>query len=160
MSERADIIAVSGGKNSGKTTFIEGLVAYFNKKGIKTAVIKHDGHSFEPDREGTDSRRFYDAGAIGTAVFDGEKLQIVKRIDKINIDDIFPEAGLVILEGFKYSDYPKIWMCSDEKFDGIKNIILWAGDCSYSPRVDKNDIEGAGGYILDYMRRHENERNN
>ena len=40
---------------------------------------------------------------------------------------MFPEADIILLEGFKYSDYPKIWMCSEENFDGIKNIILQVG---------------------------------
>ena len=43
------IIAVSGYKNSGKTTVIEKLVKVFSAREMKTAVIKHDGHSFEPD---------------------------------------------------------------------------------------------------------------
>ena len=60
----SDIIAVSGAKNSGKTTLIERLIKYYDKIGIKTAAIKHDGHNFEPDRENSDSKRFYDSGAI------------------------------------------------------------------------------------------------
>ena len=53
----SDIIAVSGAKNSGKTTLIERLIKYYDKIGIKTAAIKHDGHNFAPDRENSDSRK-------------------------------------------------------------------------------------------------------
>ncbi len=145
----SDVFAVSGGKNSGKTTFICGLVKYFNEKGISVAVIKHDGHGFEPDREKTDSRRFYDAGAAATAVFDGEKIQVVKRtVEPVKPEDMFPEADIILLEGFKYSDYPKIWMCSEENFDGIKNIILQVG----GDGIGKDDYETAGE-IIDSMRR-------
>ena len=63
------IFAVSGEKNSGKTTLIEAVLPILAERGYRVAVIKHDGHSFEPDVAGTDTRRFYDAGAIGTAVF-------------------------------------------------------------------------------------------
>ena len=150
----SDVFAVSGGKNSGKTTFIEGLVKFFNKRGIKTAVIKHDGHKFEPDTKGTDSRRFFDSGAFGAAVFDNDKIQIVKRIEcEIKPEEIFPEADIILLEGFKYSDYPKIWMCSEENFENIKNIILWAGKDGDMPNIEKNDVETAGEYILDIIRR-------
>ena len=76
----SDVFAVSGGKNSGKTTFIEGLVKFFSKRGIKTAVIKHDGHQFEPDTKGTDSRRFFDAGAFGAAVFDNDKINFINSV--------------------------------------------------------------------------------
>ncbi len=154
----SDIIAVSGGKNSGKTTFIEGLIKYFNTKDIKTSVIKHDGHEFEPDRAGTDSRRFFDAGAFGAAIFDNDKIQIVKNIERdIDIERLFPDTDIVILEGFKYSDYPKVWMCSEERFDNIKNIILWIDSLTDKPSFEKNDVESAGEFILDYIRRHKYE---
>ncbi len=63
------IIAVCGVKNSGKTTLLEKLVKELSKRGVKTAVIKHDGHDFACDIEGTDSYRLFEAGAYGTAVF-------------------------------------------------------------------------------------------
>ena len=59
----AAVIAVSGVKNSGKTTLIEKLLPALNARGVKTAVLKHDGHSFAADREGTDTCRFLAAGA-------------------------------------------------------------------------------------------------
>ena len=151
----SDIIAVSGAKNSGKTTLIERLIKYYDKIGIKTAVIKHDGHNFTPDRESSDSRRFYDSGAIATAVFDDDKVQIVRRgeIKISEITEIFSSADIVFLEGFKYSEYPKIWMCSDEKFDNIKNMIAWIGECKNSPKFLRDDIEEIAEYILDFIRR-------
>ena len=77
----SNIIGVCGFKNSGKTTLIEGLIKWFSDKNITTAVIKHDGHCFAVDRENTDTRRFFDAGAACTAIFDGEKYQIVKKMN-------------------------------------------------------------------------------
>ena len=38
------IIAISGVKNSGKTTLITRLTRYYSEKGTRVAVIKHDGH--------------------------------------------------------------------------------------------------------------------
>ena len=74
------------------------------------AVIKHDGHSFLPDREGTDTFRLLEAGAMGTAVFDGEIFQAVKyaRVSETELSALFPEADLILLEGFKHSPWPKI----------------------------------------------------
>ena len=57
------VIAVSGVKNSGKTTLLEKLIANLVARGIRVAVIKHDGHHFEPDVPGTDSYRHRSAGA-------------------------------------------------------------------------------------------------
>ena len=61
-------VAVSGVKNAGKTTFLAALIPALKALGLKAAVVKHDGHSFLPDREGTDTFRLLEAGALGTAV--------------------------------------------------------------------------------------------
>ena len=51
MTGQKNIFAVSGVKNSGKTTLICKLLEIFKGKGLKAAVLKHDGHDFEPDVE-------------------------------------------------------------------------------------------------------------
>ena len=104
------VVAICGVKNSGKTTLLEKLVPALKERGIKTALIKHDGHRFLPDREGTDSYRILMAGAMGAAVFDGEKFQVVKKeeVSERELIRLFPEADLILLEGFKDSSYPKI----------------------------------------------------
>ena len=110
------VFAISGEKNSGKTTLIEGVVAILAQRGYSVAVIKHDGHAFEPDVAGTDTRRFYDAGATGTAVFDGEKFMLVKRhpVTETQFFEAFPDADLILIEGLKSSDYPKLFLKAGE----------------------------------------------
>ena len=107
---RQKLLAVSGGKNSGKTAFIAKLIPALAALGVRTAVIKHDGHRFAPDREGTDTFRMLEAGALGAAVFDGEKFQAVKyaSVTEGELVSLFPEADLILLEGFKHSGYPKL----------------------------------------------------
>ena len=104
------ILAVSGVKNSGKTTLLEKLIPALNARGLRTAVIKHDGHGFAADREGTDTCRLLAAGAMGAAIFDGEKFQAVKyaAVTESDLIALYPEADLILLEGFKWTDYPKI----------------------------------------------------
>ena len=49
MSARKPFVAaISGIKNSGKTTFLEHLVPVLRARGLRVAVIKHDGHDFTP----------------------------------------------------------------------------------------------------------------
>ena len=75
------------------------------------AVIKHDGHDFEADVPGTDSWKYAQAGADGTCVFSAKKHMIIKYVPAPSVEDLiaaFPEADLILLEGFKYSEYPKI----------------------------------------------------
>ena len=68
------VIAVSGVKNSGKTTLLTRLVAELSAEGYKVAVIKHDGHDFECDVPGTDTRRFMEHGAYATACFSENRM--------------------------------------------------------------------------------------
>lgn len=161
MSSR--VIAVSGIKNSGKTTIISRLLPCLDSLGLRVAVIKHDGHSFEADREGTDTFKFLAAGAYGAAIFDGEKFQAVKRerVTWQQLAELYPEADLIILEGFKDSDCPKIEIlrsglssspCCDEK-----TVIALVTDTGYRisgvPTYSPDDIQGIAKFIFDYNRR-------
>ncbi len=125
------VFAVSGEKNSGKTTLIEALLPILTGRGYRVAVIKHDGHSFEPDVPGTDTRRFFDAGAVGTAVYDGEKFMLVKRqaVDERQLFKAFPDADIILIEGLKHSGYPKVfltagdWQDPEKTADAIEETI-------------------------------------
>ena len=104
------IAAVSGVKNSGKTTFLEKVVAGLKEKGYLVAVIKHDGHDFVPDVPGTDTWKLRGAGAYGTAIFSKDRWMIVKEqpeMDERKLMNLFPEADFILLEGFKHSVYSK-----------------------------------------------------
>ena len=105
------ILAVSGVKNSGKTTLITKLLPELKKRGLQVAVIKHDGHDFEADVPGTDSWKYAQAGADGTCVFSAKKYMVVKYAPAPSVEELvgaFPEVDVILLEGFKYSEYPKI----------------------------------------------------
>lgn len=110
------IYAVSGYKNSGKTTLITKLVPILTECGYKVAVIKHDGHDFVPDVPGTDSFRHREAGAYGTAVYSGQRFLVTmewgeKTPDEKLLMKAFPDADIILIEGLKGSSYPKV-MCS------------------------------------------------
>lgn len=110
-AKRPFLFAVSGVKNSGKTTLVERLIPALIAKGLSVATIKHDGHDFEADVPGTDSYRHFAAGAIGSVVYSGTKFSLVKRAEGVSETELarfFPEADVILLEGFKGSRYPKI----------------------------------------------------
>lgn len=113
---RPAVFAVSGEKNSGKTTLIEAVIPILNRRGLRAAVIKHDGHRFRADVPGTDTFRFLESGACGTAIYDGEKFMLVKK-EAVSANDIagfFPEADIIIIEGLKGSGYPKLFLRAGE----------------------------------------------
>lgn len=111
MYEIKVVVAVSGVKNSGKTTLITRLLPFLTGYGLRVATIKHDGHEFEGDVPGTDTYKHMQAGAYGTAVFSDRRFMVVKQeagVTEERLWEMFPEADLILMEGFKGSRYPKI----------------------------------------------------
>ena len=103
-------VAVSGVKGSGKTTLIGRLLPKLAQRGIRTAVIKHDGHRFVPDVPGTDSFRHFAAGAVGSAVFDDEKYSLTRRAPT-GLAELATQlwgADLILVEGCKRERLPRI----------------------------------------------------
>lgn len=108
------VFAVSGYKNSGKTTLICRLIPELKSRGYRVAVIKHDGHDFVGDVPGTDSFCHREAGAWGCAVFSEKRIMITREIeeedripDERMLIKAFPGADIILLEGLKNSSYPK-----------------------------------------------------
>jgi molybdenum cofactor biosynthesis protein MoaC/molybdopterin-guanine dinucleotide biosynthesis protein MobB len=104
-------LAVSGVKNSGKTTLIEKLIPRLAEKGFRCGVIKHDGHDFSPDVPGTDTHRLLAAGAEGAGIFSSTKSMLVRRggdAEETALARHFEDLDLIFLEGFKHSGHPKI----------------------------------------------------
>ncbi len=104
------VIAITGVKNSGKTTLVVKLVQALVARGLAIATIKHDAHQFEPDVPGRDSFRHRAAGAYGTAVFDKDKSMVIKDGQQTieGLIAMFPEADIILLEGAKETAWPKI----------------------------------------------------
>lgn len=106
------VISVVGWHNSGKTTFIERLVAALKARGLKLAVIKHSGGQFDLDQPGTDTWRFSQSGSDVVAIAGHDRLAILERCAaEPSLADLLarlPEdIDLVITEGFKRESTPK-----------------------------------------------------
>ena len=104
------VLAICGEKNSGKTTLITRLVPLLKGAGLTVAVFKHHRHGSPLDTPGTDTWRFLKSGAVGAVLSDDTGFMLVKRFDG-NEDAffrLFPEADLILLEGYKHSAWAKI----------------------------------------------------
>lgn len=156
------VIAISGIKNSGKTTLITKLIPLLKKKGLRVATIKHDGHDFDPDVKGTDTYKHREAGAYGIGIFSRSKWMLIKEEENIDISHLikqFPEADLIILEGFKYSNFPKIEIVrgeiSSNPVSNPETVIAYISDLDiFDPGVEQfklDEIEELSNYIYDYI---------
>lgn len=162
MTNKPFLIAICGCKNSGKTTLITKLIPHFCKKGYKVATIKHDGHDFKGDVEGTDTYKHKQAGAYGTAIFSDNKFMIIKEenmVDEKYFINLFSEADIIFLEGFKGSNYPKleivrkgnssIPVCNENNLVGIlSDFEVFHKDYDL---IDLNNVDLITERILDYM---------
>ena len=166
--------AVCGVKNSGKTTLTEGIIRTLTARGLKTAVIKHDGHEFECDIAGTDSSRFVEAGAYGAAVFSKGQIFIRKTGAFPGTEDLqgtlkilermisaFPEADVILAEGLKGLPVPKIEVVrravSQRPISNQNGRFLVVSDLSEDEIGEKTlpfeDLEGIADELLRYARR-------
>lgn len=152
------VVAVCGVKNSGKTTMMEKLVRALTDQGLRIATIKHDAHQFEPDVPGRDSYRHRAAGAYGSAVFDAKTFMVVKNgpqtIEGLTV--YFPEADIILLEGARDTDYPKIEIVRAGNSKGPvsdpSTMIALVTDLPLSlpgiPTIGMNDTEAITRRIL------------
>lgn len=105
------VVAVSGVKNSGKTSLLTALIPLLRGEGLKVGVIKHDGHDFSPDVPGSDSFRLREAGAETVAVYSPNRYMVTAERAGLGTDDLrpyFSGLDIILLEGGKDSPHPKI----------------------------------------------------
>ena len=92
-------IAWSG---TGKTTYLERLIAALKARGLRVAAVKHDAHRLSLDTEGKDSWRFARAGAEVVAVADSEKCAVMEY-RPVTLDGLLSgirDVDIVLVEGW------------------------------------------------------------
>ncbi len=144
MTDRFRRVCVVGGHNSGKTLLLERLVALWTERGIRVAVLKHDGHAdLSPgaddwEKPNGDTVRLRHAGATVTAVAGGGQSLFRMTEDPViqNVDDfarrtvnVARSAGatvdLVAAEGWKHSAWPKLVVVrSDDEVEWLRSQNL------------------------------------
>lgn len=119
------VVAFSAYSGSGKTTLIEKLIPVLKGKGLRLAVIKHDGHEFEIDHQGKDSWRFTKAGADITVINSAKKTAGILN-GPLSLDGILREVGnvdLILVEGYKNEALPRIGIARKETGKGFTDEI-------------------------------------
>lgn len=154
-------IARSG---SGKTTLVTQLIANLKSRGYKVGAIKHGPPNFEIDHPGKDSHRFTEAGADNMLISSGGKLAFVKQCQQEPtfeelLANYFPDVDIILVEGFKRVDVPKIevhrcehdsaLLCRGENHD--PNLLAVATDSQIEvdvPQLDLNRPEVIVDFLL------------
>jgi molybdopterin-guanine dinucleotide biosynthesis protein B len=111
---KTPVIGVSGWKKSGKTTLAVRLIEEFTRRGHHVVSIKHAHHEFQVDDGATDSSRHRTAGARETCIVGGKRWAIIHQLDhepEPSLEEVLSwmsPADLVVVEGYKFADIPKI----------------------------------------------------
>ncbi|MDO5115946.1 MAG: molybdopterin-guanine dinucleotide biosynthesis protein MobB [Synergistaceae bacterium] len=122
------IFAVSGYKNSGKTTLCLRLLAELKRLGVRVGYIKRTSEEIFTEDE-SDSSSVEKLGVRG-ALWGPDGLRFEEReaaaLSPHNIAArYFPEAEIVIVEGGKYLDLPRIWVEGEEKRpDNVGGVFM------------------------------------
>jgi molybdopterin-guanine dinucleotide biosynthesis protein B len=104
---RPVVIAVVGGKKSGKTTAIEILIKKLAERGHKIAAIKHIPEpNFTIDQEGKDTWKYAQAGATEIIGMSAHEIVTIEKKDfkKELLTEILRKCrknDVIFLEGFK-----------------------------------------------------------
>ncbi|MBT2215390.1 molybdopterin-guanine dinucleotide biosynthesis protein B [Virgibacillus dakarensis] len=118
---------IVGYKNSGKTTVMKYLIAYFSKKGLKVGSLKHHGHGGEPALiKNTDNYQHFAAGASVSLVQGETNSQIIlPNLDLTELIRLFTllQINLLFVEGFKKADFPKIVLLKCEEDKSLLNEL-------------------------------------
>lgn len=113
------ILAICGWSNSGKTTVVEQVVAWFRRQGLSVMVAKHTDHGIDLDGRGKDTDRLFRAGA--DVLIQGLEQTLVRshhhnQADLIEtIPELVERYDFILFEGFKQTELPKVWLLASEK---------------------------------------------
>lgn len=129
---KSAVIAVVGGKKSGKTTTIELLTKELAKRGYRICVAKHVPEpNFTIDQEGKDTWRYAQAGAGTIVSVSADEIATIEkaRSGEISLETILQKcqgSDLIFLEGFRdlVSNEDKIYKILVVKSEGDASIDM------------------------------------
>ena len=165
LNRHGVVFGLAGFSGAGKTTLAEQLITIFTARGMNVASIKHAHHQFDPDQPGKDSWRHRKAGSRQMIISSARrrvKFTETPDGDEADLNTLLTEltpADLVLIEGFKSIDFPKVEIFRAslghpplyETHPGVRLIATDTAieDCPL-PQVDLNTPEAVADAILEH----------
>lgn len=107
------VLAISGFSGSGKTRLTRTLTGELSIRGIRVVALKSTQDDVVPEKEGSDTAQFHQAGAVGTVLIGPDGIAV--RGDDLSLDRVlrgfvvlFDSPDLILVEGFKDTPLPRI----------------------------------------------------
>jgi molybdopterin-guanine dinucleotide biosynthesis protein MobB len=154
------VVSFIGKKKSGKTTVLLGVIGELRSRGYRVAALKHDTHGFEIDIPDTDSYRFRQLGTEVVGISSPwNYVWQVRTAEEPPLGELVRQirepVDLVITEGFKRQDAPKIEVSrrarSTELVSTPDELIGITSDQRFPdfpvPQMDLDDFKGLADLI-------------
>ena len=151
---------------TGKTTLLTQTIPILKHYGLRIGLIKHSHHNFQIDQPGKDSFRLRAAGATSVMLVSAHRRAIITEItpereprldDQLKLFDQ-SELDLILVEGFKAEQFPKIELHRPSLnkpllYPNDPTIIAIASDGalespSHLTQLDINQPEMTAAFIL------------
>jgi molybdopterin-guanine dinucleotide biosynthesis protein MobB len=153
------VVSIVGHSGSGKTTLLERLIHELKQRGYRLAVIKHHHHpDLQFDTPGKDSWRFAQAGADHIVLAGPGKVAHIRTFEKEptleHILTVIQDVDLILTEGYKHADAPKIEVSRGETASPLisapEGLIAMASDRHFDvdvPQFNLEDIAGLATFL-------------
>ncbi len=157
------VLCVVGTQNTGKTTLMEKLISEYKNLGFRVGTVKHHHiGDFEIDYPGKDSWKHARAGADVVFLSSLSKAAMIKKVEQEltleQIVDLMGEVDIVLAEGYKESDRPKILVCSGNparQADPAPEVICTVGYCDKFkdiPAFEPDDVQGLVNFLQPFLK--------
>ena len=121
------IFGIAGHSGMGKTTLLERLVPELSKADRVVSLIKHSHKAIDIDRPGKDSYRLRESGCKEVLLLGNDRWALMHELRgaaEPPLDyllDRLQQCDLVLIEGFKGGDFPKLEVWRTE----LRKPTLW-----------------------------------
>lgn len=158
------LISIVGRSGSGKTTLMEGLIQEFRAMGLHIGTIKHHHRNLEMDTPGKDTWRHRKAGAETTIMACPNRIGMIMDMDHdadpAELIPFFPDKDMVLAEGYKYGNQPKVEIYRAEVHEEPvclhdDSLIALVSDSSVNldvPRFATHEIPGLARFLIEHFK--------
>ena len=165
------IVGFAAFSGTGKTTLLTQIIPILKQHGLRIGLIKHGHHDFQIDQPGKDSFRLREAGASPVMLVSTRRRAIITEITperEPRLDNELKqfdqsELDLILIEGFKAEQFPKIELHRPSLnkpllYPNDPDIIAIASDQAldtpdYLTQLDINQPEMIAAFILNHIMR-------
>ena len=159
-------VALCGYSGSGKTTLACRLLERWRDR-YRVGYVKHDAHRFQMDTPGKDTHRATEAGAAAVMINDPRHFAQISTLPYSPFERAaaFVDADVVLAEGFKRSDLPKLLLldadgrAEREHREGVfSNVLAVVGPGAPPPDLavpflHRDDVDAIAAFVEADVRR-------